>query len=88
VLAVLARHRSRDVWHYDDSGRRRLTTDGDNDAAAISPTGDLLLARPGPESTENIWLRSSGGTLRKLTNGQYDTAPDFSPDGHSWVYAD
>ena len=35
-----------------------LTTDGENDAAAISPNGELLLARAGSGATENIWSRS------------------------------
>src|SRR4029079_16295638 len=66
-----------------------LTTDGENDAAAISPNGDLLLARSGGGgTTENIWLRGGDGTVRKVTNGQFDTAPDFSPDGSAWIYSD
>jgi len=88
TAAVLGRRRLRDVWLYDGSGRRRLTTDGDNDAAAISVKGDLLLARPGPGSTENIWSRTPDGVLRRLTNGEHDTSPEFSPDGRSWIYVD
>jgi serine/threonine-protein kinase len=88
TAAVLARRRSRDVWLYDESGRRRLTTDGDNDAAAISATGELLLARPGPGSTESIWSRSRDGALRKVTSGRHDVFPDFSPDGSKWIYVD
>jgi protein kinase-like protein/WD40 repeat protein len=88
TAAVLGQHRSRDVWLYDGSARRRLTSDGENDAAAISAKGELLLAKGGPESTENIWSRTSDGALRKLTNGQFDSSPDFSPDGRTWVYVD
>ena len=48
TAAVLGRQRLTDVWLYDASGRRPLTTDGNNDAAAISPTGELLVAKSGP----------------------------------------
>jgi dipeptidyl aminopeptidase/acylaminoacyl peptidase len=88
TAAVLARRLLKDVWSYDGPARRRVTTDGLTDAAAMSVKGDLLLARPGPGSTENIWSRAPDGSLRKVTNGQYDTAPDFSPDGSSWLYVD
>jgi len=86
--AVLGRRRTRDAWLYDRSGKRRLTTDGNNDAAAISATGELLLAKSGEGSSETIWSRTSDGTLRKMTNGPQDTTPEFSPDGSSWLYAD
>jgi Tol biopolymer transport system component len=85
---ALAQRRSKDVWLYDGSGRRRLTTDGENDDAAMSTTGELLLARPGPGSTENIWSQAPGGALRKVSHGQHDTCPDFSPDGRTWIYVD
>ena len=86
--AVLARRRARDVWLYDGATRRRMTTDGDNDGAAIAPNGELLLARPGPGSTENIWSRTPDGALEKRTAGPHDTSPDFSPDGRTWIYSD
>jgi dipeptidyl aminopeptidase/acylaminoacyl peptidase len=88
TAAVLGRRRSRDVWLYEGSGRRRLTTDGENAAAAISAKEELLLARPGPGTTETIWSRTSDGSLRQVTNGEFDTSPDFSPDGQSWIYVD
>jgi hypothetical protein len=88
TAAVLARKRSMDVWLYEGSARRRLTTDGENDAAAISPKGELLLAKPGAVSTEHIWAQSPDGRLRKVTNGPKDTSPEFSPDGSSWLYVD
>ncbi|HMF43536.1 MAG TPA: protein kinase [Polyangia bacterium] len=88
IAAIVGRRRSRDAWLYEGSKKRRLTSDGENDAAAISVKGELLLARPGPRSTENIWSRSLDGALRQVTNGQFDTTPDFSPDGNSWIYAD
>jgi serine/threonine-protein kinase len=86
--ALLGRRRTKDVWFFDAGGRKRLTSDGGNFAAAISTTGDLLLARSGPAGAVNIWSRSTDGTLKKLTNGQFDTSPDYSSDGKSWVYVD
>ena len=88
TAAVLARRRSMDVWFYDGSERRRLTTDGNNDAAAISAKGELLLAKPGPGTTEMIWSQGPDGKARKVTNGPRDTTPEFSPDGNSWIYVD
>jgi serine/threonine protein kinase len=88
TAAILGRRRSKDVWAYEGSSRRRLTRDGNNDAAAISSRGEMLVAKAGTGSIENIWLRSSDGTLRKVTDGQFDTSPDFSPNGRSWVYVD
>jgi serine/threonine-protein kinase len=85
---LLGRRRATDVWLYDGSAKRRLTSDGANTAAAISTTGDLLLARHGSGVMMNIWSQDRAGVRRQLTNGQLDTAPDFSPDGTSWVYAD
>jgi hypothetical protein len=51
---LLGRRRATDVWFYDGSAKRRLTSDGENAAAAISMTGELLLARPGPGVMMNI----------------------------------
>ena len=88
VAAALARRRSQDVWLYDGSGKRRLTTDGNNSGASISPKGELLLVRPGPGSGLSIWWRKSEGVLKQMTTGESDTMPEFSPDGNSWVYVD
>jgi hypothetical protein len=85
---LLGRHRATDVWLYDGSAKRLLTSDEGISAAAISMSGDLLLARRGLGVTMNIWSQDRAGAKRKLTSGQFDTAPDFSPDGSSWVYAD
>jgi hypothetical protein len=85
---LLGRRRATDAWLYDGSSKRRLTNDGKNAAAAISPTGELLLAKPGPGATMNVWSQDSNNVARKLTDGQFDTSPDFSPDGRSWVYVD
>jgi hypothetical protein len=86
--AVLGSRLSKDVWLHEGIAKRRLTTDGENDAAAISTKGELLLAKAGRNSIENIWLRTTDGALRKVTSGQFDTSPDFSPDGGSWIYSD
>jgi serine/threonine protein kinase len=84
---VLARKRSDDVWRYAAAGRKRLTSDGNNIDAALSPTGELLVAKSGPGGTLNIWSQTEH-ELRRLTNGKIDTSPEFSPDGKSWVYVD
>jgi hypothetical protein len=75
TAAILGRRRMKDVWLYDGVTRRRLTTDGQNDAAAISAKGELLLARAGAGATESIWWRTPDGALRKATSGQHDTSP-------------
>jgi hypothetical protein len=85
---VLGRKRAEDVWLYGSSGKTKVTNDGENVDAAMSSTGDLLLAKTGSHGTSNIWLQSRNGVVRRLTNGTFDTSPDFSPDGGSWVYVD
>jgi serine/threonine-protein kinase len=85
---LLGRRRATDVWLQDGSVRRRLTSDGKNAAAAISASGQLLLAKSEAGVAINIWSQDPGGVPRKVTSGQFDTTPDFSPDGRSWVYAD
>jgi dipeptidyl aminopeptidase/acylaminoacyl peptidase len=88
TAAVLGRRRSGDVWLHEGLAKRRLTTDGNNYAGALSAKGDLLLAKGGTGSTQNIWSLIPGGSLRQVTRGQFDTSPDFSPDGNSWIYVD
>jgi serine/threonine protein kinase len=86
--ALLGRHKITDVWLHDAAGKRRLTKDGDIATAAISPKNELLLAKPGSGTALNLWWRDPDGMPSKVTNGQFDTAPDFSPDGKSWLYVD
>jgi Tol biopolymer transport system component len=84
---LLGRRRKDDVWLYGPSGRTRLTTDGNNVDAAISPTGELLVVKSGAGGAIGIWSQTRAG-LHQQTHGRADTSPDFSPDGRSWVYAD
>jgi hypothetical protein len=86
--ALVARRRTRDVWLYGSSGKKRLTSDGQNVDAAISDAGELLVARTGPGPGVNIWSIGVNGALRRLTSGQFDASPEFSPDGKTWVYVD
>jgi dipeptidyl aminopeptidase/acylaminoacyl peptidase len=71
----------------EGSRRTRLTTDGQINAAARAPSGDLLLGKR-EGGRNNIWWLGRDGTSRRLTNGDFDVTPQFSPDGQSWVYAD
>ncbi len=66
----------------------RLTSDGENTAAAMSTTGDLLTRKTRASGDDEYLVASPDGTLRSVTDGQFDAAPDFSPDGMSWVYVD
>jgi len=88
TAVVLGRRRTKDAWLYDGSGRQRLTTNGDVAAATISPSKELLLARQGSGGSVSIWSLARDGALQRMTNGQFDTSPDFSPDGRSWIYVD
>ncbi len=84
---LLGRQISGDAWLVEGTRRTRLTSDGRITSAARSLSGDLLLGkREGGRSV--IWWQGSDGTSRKLTNGEEDVTPDFSPDGRWWAYAD
>jgi serine/threonine-protein kinase len=87
-LLVIGRHRSNDVWRYDDSGKSRLTNDGEILSAAMSPDGDLLTSKIGPDGNMNIWWKGPKGDSKRVTSGQFDTLPDFSPDGRAWAFID
>jgi hypothetical protein len=85
---ILGRHRSMDVWYVDGAGMRRLTSDGENFSAAMSAAGDLLLGKRTTSGALTIWLQQTSGAAKQLTTGPLDVAPEFSPDGSSWAYAD
>jgi WD40 repeat protein len=85
---LLARRISSDGWMVQGTQRLRLTSDGQTSSVARSSSGDLLLARNGGDGSINIWWQGRDGVLKKLTHGTADVAPDFSPDGRSWVYSD
>ena len=76
-----------DAWLVEGSRRARLTSDGQINSVARSLSGDLLLGKR-ELGRSAIWWQGRDGTSRKLTNGDSDVAPDFAPDGRSWVYAD
>jgi hypothetical protein len=88
TAVVIGRRRSSDVWEYSGANRRRLTSDGDNYSASLSPVGDLLLGKSGADGTMSIWLQSREGSRVRMTPGPFDVAPDFSSDGRLWIYAD
>jgi serine/threonine-protein kinase len=88
ALVVLGRHRSKDVWLYGDASPRRLTFDGQNFSAAISPSGDLLLGKRGVNGKLSIWWQGRDGATQEVSTGPADVAPQYSPDGRSWLYTD
>jgi hypothetical protein len=88
AAVVLARRRTNDVWLHDRESRRRLTFDGQNFSAAISPSGRLLLSKRTEDGGVSLWLQEPRGTAAKVTPGPSDVEPDFSPDGKAWAYAD
>ncbi len=85
---ALVRRGAEDVWLYDDSARRRLTSDGQNFAASISRTGELLLTKLGADGNYRVWLQAPDASLVRLTSGSRDLSPTFGADGRSWAYAD
>lgn len=76
-----------DAWMIEGSRRTRLTSDGRLNSVARSSSGDLLLGKA-ENGASTIWWQGRDGTSRRLTNGESDITPGFSPDGRSWVYAD
>src|SRR5206468_12165224 len=85
---VLARRIASDAWMVDGTRRVRLTSDGQTYSVARSSLGDLLLARNGGDGKSNVWWQGRDGVAKRLTEGEADAAPDFSPDNQSWVYSD
>jgi hypothetical protein len=88
ALAVLGRHRSTDVWLYGAGAPRRLTSDGQNFSAAMSPSGDLLLSKRGDGGQVSIWWKGRDGATQEVSPGPADVTPQYSPDGRSWLYVD
>ena len=85
---ALVRRGSEDIWLHDGPNRRRLTFDGQNFAASISPAGELLLTKLGADGNYRVWLQGTDGGLVRLTSGSRDLSPTFGADGRSWAYAD
>jgi hypothetical protein len=85
---LVARHSSSDVWLYDGTKRRKLTDDGADYSADLSPSGELLVSRLGSAGAFSIWQKSPDGSEKKLTSGPRDIGPAFSRDGRFWTYSD
>ena len=85
---LMARHLSSDVWIYEGTKKRRLTNDGADYSADLSPSGELLVSRLGSAGSFSIWLISPDGSEKKLTGGTRDVGPAFSRDGRFWTYSD
>jgi hypothetical protein len=88
ALIALGRHRSKDVWLHGEGSPRRLTSDGQNFSAGISPSGELLLSKREASGALSIWWQGRDGTTQKVTSGPADVGPQYSPDGRWWVYSD
>jgi hypothetical protein len=87
-LILLVRNRTKDAWLYTGTAKRRLTTDGANFTAAMSPSGDLLLSKQSADGTFRLWWQRADGALNRATDGPEDVSPDVSRDGASWAYVD
>ena len=87
-LVALARRRSKDVWLFGAGAPLRLTSDGQNFSAAMSPSGDLLLSKRGSSGKISIWWQGRGGAAQEVSPGPADVEPQYSPDGRSWLYVD
>jgi len=86
---LLSRRLLDDVWEYTGPGAapRRLTTDGNNDNAALSITGRLLVQNRRHSDGYVIMLFEPGGTTPVLTTpGPHDVTPVFSQHGGDWFY--
>ena len=85
---LVVRHSSSDVWLYDGKTKRKLTEDGADYSADLSPSGELLVSRLGSGGAFSIWQRSPDGSETRLTSGPRDIWPAFSRDGLFWTYSD
>ena len=85
---LVVHHSSRDVWFYDGKRKRKLTDDGADYSADLSPSGELLVSRLGAGGAFSIWQRSPDGSEKRLTSGPRDIGPSFSRDGRFWTYSD
>jgi hypothetical protein len=85
---LLARRRTWDIWLINGPDRRRLTSDGENLSAAMSPSGELLLGKRTLDGSLSIWWQAQGKKSKQVTAGPLDVRPDLSPDGRHWAYVD
>lgn len=79
-----------DLWQMDADGnqQRQLTTDARIDLApAISADGRQIAFVSNRAGVFNIWrMDEEGLNATRLTNGQADHFPNFTPDGKSLFY--
>jgi hypothetical protein len=86
--AAVANKSSRDVWLEEGAGRRRLTYDGQNYTAAMSPAGVLLVSKRSGSGAFAIWRQAAEGPAERLTEGPDDVEPAVSADSKHWAYVD
>jgi serine/threonine protein kinase len=78
-----------DVWQYDGptATPRRLTADGNNDNAALSPAGRLLIqSRRRPDGYVIMLFEPGSEAPGLITPGPHDVTPVFSEHGDDWFY--
>jgi hypothetical protein len=84
---LIGRQRTRDAWVLEGGKKKRLTDDGRNLSASLSPTGDLLLAKDTDDGI-TIWMQGRTGESRRVTSGPEDVDPQFNAGGDTWAYAE
>ena len=74
-------------YHSLTSGQRHVIAgySGLNTSASVSPDGSRIAMVLSKTGSPNIWVASADGSnLKRLTQGDEDSSPTWSPDG-SWI---
>ena len=76
------------IWEPGATSPRQLTLDARNiHGLAVSPDGRQLVFSSDRNGTYNLWrVEIERGELVRLTDGEGDVSPSFSPDGRWVVY--
>jgi TolB protein len=74
-------------YHSLTSGQRRVIAgySGLNTSAAVSPDGSRIAMVLSKSGSPNVWVCNADGTnLKRITTGDEDSSPCWSPDGN-WI---
>ena len=74
-------------YHSLTSGQRRVIAgySGLNTSAAVSPDGSRIAMVLSKSGSPNVWVGNADGTnLKRITTGDEDSSPCWSPDGN-WI---
>jgi len=85
----VSRRLLQDVWEYPapNAKPRRLTADGANDSAALSPSGRLLVQKHRRDGGYGLMLFDRGATSPSfVTPGPSDMMPAFAAKGGDWFF--